>query len=128
MNSLISWRGLLLAAGLILAGSAILHVIAYPNLGSAVRSAHLETWAPVLTGLWMMFALHLTLIAGFIVAAAVRPSLASDSSLFLCALLLAGDTALLGGFLGLFPGTVLVGISTALVIIARTIRGPVGVT
>jgi hypothetical protein len=117
------WRGLLLAAALILTGTSILHAIAFPLVRRAVLDAGLGgTWAPAFNGLWLMFSVHLVLVAGYLAVAAARPPFASDSSLLLCAMLLAADTALLGGFMGPFIGTLLVGLSTALVVIARIIR------
>jgi hypothetical protein len=117
------WRGLLLAAGLILSGTAILHGIAYPMVTASLKRAGFDdSWGPELSSLWVMFALHLVIIAGFLVIAAARPQIASDSALFICALLLAADTALLGGYLGLFGGTLLLAVATALVIIARVLR------
>ncbi len=117
------WRGLLLAAACILAGGAVLHALSLPALVGIVRGTTLAgEWARALQGLWLMFAMHLGVIAAFLVAAALRPGLASNGALLLCALLLAGDTGLLGGFMGLFPGTILVGVATALVIVARALR------
>jgi hypothetical protein len=117
------WRGLLLAAALILAGTAILHVLYYPRLSSALSAAPVgDTWGPQLEGLWLMFSVNLAIIAVFLAVAALRTRMASDSGLFVCALILAANTGLLGAFMGLFAGTLLVGISAVLVIVARMIR------
>jgi len=117
------WRGLLLAAALILAGTAILQFTAFQRAVAALHGAGLEeSWGAAFTGLWVMFAAHLGLIAGFLAVAALRARMAIDSGLLVCALILAADTALLGGFMGMFVGTLLVGIATALVIIARVVR------
>lgn len=117
------WRGLLLAAGLVLAGTALLHASAWPLLGRALRDAPmLSEWRNALEGLWVMFAVHLAVIAIYLVAGALRPALVDDRALFICALLLAADTGLLGGFMGMFAGTLLVGIATGTVIVARLVR------
>lgn len=117
------WRGLLLAAAFILAGSAVLQALNLPTLAGVLHAGALSpTWTRALEGLWLMFAVHLGIIAAYLGAAALRPTLASDGALFLGGLLLAGDTGLLGGYLGMFAGTALVGISAVLVIVARTIR------
>jgi hypothetical protein len=118
------WRGLLLAAGFILGGTAILHAIALPVLSRTLREASLqENWGPPLQGLWLMFSTHIAVIGGYLAVAAVRPRFAADPALLVCATLLAADTALLGGFMGIFIGTILVGVSTALVIVARAMIG-----
>ena len=117
------WRGLLVAAALILAGTAILHGSGYPVLSDALRDSGLaRLWVGALQGLWIMFAVHLLLIAGYLLAGALRPVLVQDRALFVCGLLLAADTGLLGGFMGLFAGTLLVGIAAVAVIVARLIR------
>jgi hypothetical protein len=73
-----------------------------------------------------MFSTHLVILAGFLITASFRTQLATDSALFVCALLLAADTGLLGGFMGLtFGPTLLVGTSAVLVIVSRTLRGAV---
>lgn len=69
-----------------------------------------------------MFAVHLAVIAIYLVVGALRPSIIDDGALFVCALLLATNTGLLGGLMGLFAGTLLVGIATVTVIAARLIR------
>jgi hypothetical protein len=118
------WRGLLLAAGLILAGTAVLQASGYPLLARALEASALsETWVSALRGLWVMFAVHLAVIALYLGAGALRPGLIDDRALFVCALLLATNTGLLGGLMGLFAGTLLVGIATVTVIVARLIRG-----
>ena len=117
------WRGLLVAAGLILGGTAILHASGYPLLTEALREVGLaRVWVGAVQGLWVMFAVHLLLIAAYLFAGALRPVLVQDRALFVCALLLAADTGLLGGFMGLFAGTLLVGIAAVTVIVARLIR------
>lgn len=117
------WRGLLVAAALILAGTAILHGSGYPVLSDALRDSGLaRLWVGALQGLWIMFAVHLLLIAGYLLAGALRPVLVQDRALFVCGLLLAADTGLLGGFMGLLAGTLLVGIAAVAVIVARLIR------
>lgn len=117
------WRGLLVAAALILGGTAILHASGYSLLTEALREAALSrTWVGAVQGLWLMFAVHLLLLAGYLFAGALRPALVEDRALFVCALLLAADTGLLGGFMGLFAGTLLVGIAAVTVIVARLIR------
>jgi hypothetical protein len=117
------WRGLLLAAGLILAGTAILQASAYPLLARALQeSALAEAWVSALQGLWVMFAVHLAVIAIYLMAGAVRAHLIEDRALFVCAVLLATNTGLLGGLMGLFAGTLMVGIAAVAVIVARLIR------
>ena len=117
------WRGLLVAAALILAGTAILHGSGSPVLSDALRGSGLaRLWVGALQGLWIMFAVHLLLIAGYLLAGALRPVLVQDRALFVCGLLLAADTGLLGGFMGLLAGTLLVGIAAVAVIVARLIR------
>jgi hypothetical protein len=117
------WRGLLLAAALILAGTAMLHALKYPFVSQALRESQLSTdWTPILDGLWLLFAVHLGVIAIFLAVAALRAQMASDSGLLVCALILATGTAVLGAFMGMFADTVLVGVATVLVIVARMIR------
>ena len=117
------WRGLLLAAALILAGTSILHALAYPRVSQSLRATPLaETWGQQLDGLWLMFSVNMAIIAVFLAMAAIRRQMASDSGLLVCALLLAATTALLGAFMGMFAGTLLVGTASALVIIGRMIR------
>ena len=117
------WRGLLVAAAFILAGTAILHGSGYPLLADALRDAELaRVWVGAIQGLWVMFAVHLLLIAAYLFVGALRPMLVEDRALFVCGLLLAADTGLLGGFMGLFAGTLLVGIAAVTVIVARLIR------
>jgi hypothetical protein len=117
------WRGLLVAAALILSGTALLQATAYPDLTRTLRAAGLSrVLTSTLEGLWLMFPVHLLFIAAFLTLAAVRVRIPADSGLLVSALILAADTALLGGFMGMFSGTVLVGVSTGLVIIARLIR------
>lgn len=117
------WRGLLIAAGFVLAGTALLHASAWPLLGRSLRDSALSPeWRNALEGLWVMFAVHLGVIAIYLVTGALRPTLVDDRALFICALLLAVDTGVMGGFMGTFAGTLLVGIATVTVIVARVAR------
>jgi hypothetical protein len=117
------WRGLLLAAAFILAGTAILHALSYPRVSQALSDSPLaDTWATPLDGLWLMFTVNLGIVAIFLTVVAVRRQMASDSGLLVCAVILAANTALLGAFMGMFAGTLLVGVAAALVIIARVMR------
>ncbi|HSA55587.1 MAG TPA: hypothetical protein VLE53_07770, partial [Gemmatimonadaceae bacterium] len=73
------WRGLLVAAALILSGTAILHASGYPLLTEALREAGLaRVWVGAVQGLWVMFAVHLVLIAGYLLAGALRPAIVED--------------------------------------------------
>jgi hypothetical protein len=117
------WRWLLVAAGLILTGTALLQLQGYPRVSALLASERLPAvWSAGMRATWLFFAVQLLVLAGFAFAAAMRPRLADSSALTICAVLLASNTALMGGFLGLFAGTILVGMATALVVIVRLIR------
>jgi len=117
------WRWLLIAAGLILTGTALIQLQGYPRVSELLVSERVPTlWSAGIRATWLFFAVQLLVIAGFAFAAGARPRLADSSALTICAVLLASNTALMGGFLGLFAGTFLVGTATALVVIVRLIR------
>lgn len=117
------WRGLLLAAGLVLAGTALLHASAWPLLYHALGESRLDPyWQNVVQGMWVLFVVHLGVIALYLVIGALRPTLLDHRALFICAVLLAADTGVMGGFMGTFAGTLLLGIATVVVIVARTAR------
>ena len=117
------WRWLLVAAGLILTGTALIQLQGYPRVGELLVNASApELWSAGIRATWLFFAVQLLVLAGFSFAAGVRPRLADSTALTISAVLLASNTALLGGFLGVFAGTILVGTATALVVIVRLIR------
>ena len=117
------WRWLLVAAGLILTGTALIQLQGFPHVSELLSDARVpEAWRAGIRTTWLFFAVQLLVLAGFAFAAGVRPRLADSTALTISSVLLASNTALMGGFLGFFAGTILVGTATALVVIVRLIR------
>jgi hypothetical protein len=117
------WRWLLVAAGLILTGTALIQLQGYPHVKELLLNERVpDAWSAGIRATWLFFAVQLMVLAGFAFAAGARPRLADSTALTISAVLLASNTALMGGFLGFFAGTILVGTATALVVIVRLIR------
>jgi hypothetical protein len=120
-------RGLVGAAGIILLGTAAMHATGYRPLVEQLGSSSLQpAWLAGVKGLWLVFSLHLAILGILFLAAAVRPGLAGKGILAIAGLIPAGDTVMLLAFVGVFPGSVLLGLAALLIFTGVALRQAAG--
>lgn len=123
-------RGALSAAGIILLGTAVMHGTGYrPLMDQLAGSGVGPEWLAGVKGLWLIFSLHLSIVGLLFLAAVARPAWAGKGILAIAGLVPAGDTLMLLAFVGIFPGTILLGLATVLVYVGLALRAsPAGAT
>jgi hypothetical protein len=110
------------AAGVILVGTACLHAIGYrPLIEQLVASRIHPPWLAGVKGLWLVFSFHLIILGALFLAAAIRPSWVAKPVLLIAGLVPATDTVVLFAFVGVFVGTVLLGLAALLVYVGVTL-------
>jgi len=109
-------RGLVGAAGIILLGTAAMHAAGYRPLVEQLGSSGLQPdWLGGVKGLWLVFSLHLAILGVLFLVAAARPGTAGKGILAIAGLVPACDTVMLLAFVGVFPGSVLLGLAVLLI-------------
>jgi hypothetical protein len=108
-------RLMLIGAAAILIVTAALHGTGLPVLERQVTPAELPgIWRDALRAIWILYALHLVLVASILVYAVARPGAVSATVLVLCGLIPALDAIALLLFVGPFPGNALLAIAAVL--------------
>jgi len=116
-------RSALAAAGIIMVLTAGLHAVGYVPLTRQLAASNLESfWLAGVKGLWLVFSLHLTIVGALFIAAAIAPRLAGRVVLSIAGLVPAGDTVMLLAFVGVFIGTISLGIAALLVYLGVALR------
>ncbi len=121
-----SSRWTLGAAGIIMVATAGLHAMGYRPLAQQLTASNInKAWIAGVEGLWLIFSLHLVILGALFLAAAVRPTGVSGTVLVIAGLVPAADTVMLFTFVGVFVGTILLGIAALLVYSGVALRPPV---
>lgn len=116
------YRMLLSGAAAILLATAGLHATGLDQVSERLARSELSAdWVAIFEGLWLMFSIHLALVAVLLVALAVRP--AGRAVLAVAAAVPIADTVLLLAVVGPFIGSILTG-AAALLCLAALIRLP----
>ncbi len=112
------WKWGLYLVSSILIISALLHGVGYTSVLQAMEKAGMPpSWAAGIKALWLTFSVHLLIVAAIFMVAAARPAMVDSRILAVCGLFPAIDTMLLLGSVGIFAGSILLGLA-ALVIYA----------
>jgi hypothetical protein len=116
-------RSALAAAGIIMVLTAGLHAVSYVPLTRQLAASNRESfWLAGVKGLWLVFSLDLTIVGALLIAAAIAPRLAGKVVLSIAGLVPAGDTVVLLAFVGVFVGTISLGIAALLVYVGVVLR------
>jgi hypothetical protein len=104
------------AAGIIMIAMAALHAIGYKPLAEQLGSSGIQSaWLGGVKGLWLVFSFHLVILGVLFVAAALAPGWISKPILIIAGLAPAVDTVVLLVFVGIFVGTVSLGLAALLI-------------
>jgi len=103
--------------------TAGLHAVSYVPLTRQLAASNRESfWLAGVKGLWLVFSLDLTIVGALLIAAAIAPRLAGKVVLSIAGLVPAGDTVVLLAFVGVFVGTISLGIAALLVYVGVVLR------
>ena len=128
-NSTVTSRSALGAAGIIMVITAGLHALGYGPLTRELSGSNLGSfWLAGVKGLWLVFSMHLVVVGTLFIAAAIAPKVAGRVVLSIAGLVPAGDTLMLLAFVGVFIGTVLLGLAAVLVYVGVALRSDVVAT
>jgi hypothetical protein len=106
---------LLLLASVTLITTSALHALGYAPISKMLAGSNLPgPWAGGVRGLWVEFSIHLIVIAALLVVASAQPLSGTRVVVLVCGLALAVDAVVLGVFVGLFVGTVMLGVASLL--------------
>ncbi len=109
-------RWMLGAAGVVLLGTSAMHTLGYSPLSAQFADSGIQPlWLAAVKGLWLVFSLHLVILGALLLAVAVKPEQAGRGILALAGLFPAGDTVMLLLFVGIFPGSIALGLAALLV-------------
>lgn len=101
---------------LIVAATALFHLTGYDDVGALLTRASVGPFMRNgLQGLWLMFSIHLIVLAIAATAVVVRPTSASRPVLIVVTALLLADVLILMSFVGAFAGTIMLASGTVLV-------------
>ena len=111
------------AAGVVLLGTSGMHALGYPPLSAQLAGSGIQpVWLAAVKGLWLVFSLHLVILGALLLAAASRPERASRGILAIAGLIPVGDTAMLLAFVGIFPGSLALGLAALLLYAGAALR------
>jgi hypothetical protein len=106
---------LLLLASITLIATSALHALGYAPISKLLAGSNLPgPWVGGVRGLWVEFSMHLVVIAVLLAVAATRPLPGTRVVVLVCGLALAVDAVVLGAFIGLFVGTVMLSVASLL--------------
>jgi hypothetical protein len=112
-----------------LAAALLLATAAFHATGLSVVAGMLDqtnmapAWTGGLKGLWLIFSVHLTLVAIILTAGAVRPAAMSRGVMVLLGLIPAIDAVALFRLVGIFVGDVALALATLCVFAAAALSG-----
>ena len=116
-NTLRTYRTLLGIAAVILIVTGALHATGLPSLSETLADSGLPAdWTPVFKGLWLMFSIHLVIVAGLLIVLAVVP--AGRAPLAVTAAMPIADTVLLLLTVGVFIGSIMTGMAAVFTVSA----------
>jgi len=99
------------------------HALGYrPVVEQLVASSVAVPWQACIRGLWLVYSLHLIVVGCLFLVAGIRPCRVSTPVLLLVGLVPGFDTAMLFGFLGVFVGTIGLGLATVLLYVGAALR------
>jgi len=109
-------RWLVAGAGILLVATAAVHAAGYPSVSSTMLASGLHpSVVAAVRALWLMFSVHLVLLAIVVILAA---GVSGGRRVVLgCALIPAADTAVLLRFVGWFVGTFGLAAATVLLVL-----------
>ena len=109
-------RWLIVAGGLVLFLTALLHGSGYAEISRVVEKSDMKSFLiDVFKALWLMFSIHLLVLSAIFIVASQTPK--SRRLVLLCTLIPAFDTMLLFHFVGVFIGTVALAVVTLLFLV-----------
>ena len=109
-------RWLIVAGGLVLFLTALLHGSGYAEISRVVEKSDMKLFLiDVFKALWLMFSIHLLVLSAIFIVASQTPK--SRRLVLLCTLIPAFDTMLLFHFVGVFIGTVALAVATLLFLV-----------
>src|SRR5262245_3153044 len=122
-----SSRWLVASAGVVMIITAGFHALGYrPVVGQLVASSIEAPWQACIRGLWLVYSLHLVVVGCLLLVAGIRPCSVGKPVLLLVGLVPAFDTVVLFRFLGVFVGTIGLGLATVLLYVGAALwPGPV---
>ena len=101
---------------LIVAATALFHLTGYDDVGALLTRASVRPFMRHgLQGLWLMFSIHLIVLAIAAAAVVIRPTSGSRPVLIVVTALLLADVLILMRFVGAFAGTIMLASGTLLV-------------
>ena len=113
----------LAVAGIIMVITAGLHGMGYRPLVLQLSSSTLaEAWLDGVKGLWLVFSLHLVIVGALFLMAALKPGAVGKGVLIVAGLLPAGDTVVLLSSVGVFIGSICLGLVAVLVYLGVALR------
>jgi len=114
-------RWLITGAGILLVATAAIHAAGYPSVSSTMLASGVNpSLVAALRALWLMFSVHLVLLAIVVILAS---NVSGGRRIVLaCALIPAADAALLLRFVGLFVGTFGLAAATVLLVVGGLLR------
>ena len=117
-------RWLIAGAGTLLVATAAVHAAGYPSVSTTVLTSGLSPpLIAAVRALWLMFSVHLVLLAIVVILAGGVPG--GRRIVLACALIPAADTVLLLRFVGVFVGAVSLAAATALLVLGGLLwKGP----
>ncbi len=122
MSAIRSRRWLLGVGTLVLLATAGLNALGYGQVSARVAASGMETaWSAGLKALWLIFSLHLAVVASLILVGSVRPQLVSNFVLQACALIPTLDAVVLWELAGPVP-SVFLAFAAILIWVATAIR------
>ncbi len=96
--------------------TALLHGAGYTSVLQAMYKAGMQQeWAAGIQALWLIFSVHLLIVAAIFMVAAARPAMVDSRILAVCGLIPAIDTVLLLNSVGVFVGSLLLGLAALVV-------------
>ena len=108
-------NALLWLASFTLIATSALHALGYAPISKLLAESNLPgPWASGIRGLWVEFSMHLVVIAVLLIVAATRHLPGTRAVVLVCGLALAVDVVVLGAFIGLFVGTVMLSVASLL--------------
>jgi hypothetical protein len=117
------YRMTLSAAGVILLLIAAMHARLFGALGSDLAASNLRaSWPGPLSAAWLVVSSHLVIVGALLITAAVRPDRLGSPAVALLGLVPAGDSLLLLAYVGVFPGSIGLGLAAVLVYLGLALR------
>ena len=113
-----------IGGALILVATAALHLSGYGELADQLDATSLpDFWSAAMKATWVFFGVQLVVIAAVVAAQFVQRTTANRAVLVICVALLMTNVIILAVWLGVFIGTVAVGVATLSIGTATALLG-----